>query len=144
MADPTPLPKIAKLIEAQRDLLEKLDAVTHEIEQLLAGKPGIGATLKRLEAAFERVHEARYHGVYVWNFVKDRAQMKRLLRTLDVEDIEGRMLVYLGSDEPFYTKARHSFPVFVAAVNGLVNPSQSHDLDDDVQATKRRIAESRR
>ena len=83
------------------------------------GGPGMGALLARLEAHFDACWCARYQSPYVWAHFKDKPQMKRLLKTLTVEEIEARMVSFLCSEEPFVLRARHSFAVFVASINAL-------------------------
>ena len=129
------LSKIAKLVAAQNELLDKFAAISDELDALLTGKAGIGATLTQLESYYSTVWESRYTGDYVWNFAKDRAHLKRLLRTLSVEQIQVRMLNYMKNDDPFYVNKRHPFGVFVAAVNSfaaLGKPIDGFDLGDAV------------
>ena len=114
-------PRLVKLLAVQKDLIEKLQAVTQELDDLLGGKAGTADLLKRLEAHFDQVWCVRYatgqHGRYVWAYAKDRPQMKRLIKTLGVEEIERRMIAYLKNDDSFYVKARHPFGLFVASIN---------------------------
>jgi hypothetical protein len=125
--DKAKLVKIAKLIEAQRELVDRLDAITVEIDELLGGGVGIGQKLRRLETTYGAAWSARYGPAqqYMWNYAKDRRHLKGLLRRLDLDDIEMRMQRYLQSDDPFYIRARHSFPMFVASINAHVGePAQ--------------------
>ena len=43
--------------------------------------------------------------------------MKRLLKSFSPEELEARMVVYLGNDERFFLSARHSFGLFVSSIN---------------------------
>ena len=120
------LSKIVKLIAVLREHQTACRDVTDEIEKLLNGEPGVGALLKRLQQKFENLWCLRYAPVqsgpgaasgYVWSYAKDVPHLKRLLKTLDVDEIEMRMQNYLWNDDAFYIKARHNFGVFVASIN---------------------------
>ena len=125
MADDLTLLKarMIKLLEEAAIQQEKMTAIITEAQTLVQGGDGIGVTLKRLEAYFDGVWASRYapdltvH--YVWRFAQDRAALKRLLKALDVDEIERRMERYIRSDEAFYVRARHPFAMFVAAVNSF-------------------------
>ena len=154
--------KVAGLFLALGELREKENALLEEINELLGGGPGIGAKLKALERSFDAAWGARYaggqSGRYVWSYVKDKPQMKRLLRMLDVGELEQRILNYFRSDDPFHVKARHSFPIFVACINSLASesaPAEDFDLEapvdckhappckSDTEHTRRKLRESR-
>jgi hypothetical protein len=121
--------KLAKLLEAALDLQEKLAALFAEMQELLAGGVGIGAKLKRVEQAFDRAWGVRYaagqRGQYVWNYKADRAQTKRLLKRLTIEQLEERALRYLASDDSFFAKARHPFGLFVSSVNRFTDSAEA-------------------
>lgn len=111
--------KLQPLIELQRDLEEKLMAVTTEIDEILGGGAGIGAKLKQVEAAWKAVWSARYQGEYVFDYAKDRAQIKRLLTKAHFtpEDLTERMGEYIKDGDPFYVSKKHPFAIFVSTVN---------------------------
>ncbi len=138
---------LGKLMATQRDYLDKLNAIAGEIETIMGGGVGIAMLLKRLEAHYDTCWSVRYsHGqrsYYVWAYVKDRPQMKRLIKMLGVEEIERRMIAYLKNDDPFFVKARHSFGLFVSTVNQHTAESPAAaaadlELSDDVADTRRR------
>lgn len=126
------LEKFRKLHEAQKaataDYREKMDAIAREIDTLLGGGEGVGAVLKRLETFYSDAWRVRYDNPYTWNYVVDRAQWKRLLKTLSVDEIEKRVLNYLRSSDEFYKKARHSFGIFVRSINQLA--AEAKDTPD--------------
>lgn len=132
----------AKLLEIQ----EQERAIVDEIGKLLAGGPGVGAVLKRLEGHFSECWKVRYRAPYVFTYAKDVPQLKRLIRTLEVEEIERRMLEFLRRDDAFYLKARHSFGVFVHSVNDLAAVDKRHevaqnlDLQNEAAETDRMLA----
>lgn len=114
------LEKLRRLYEALRENEAKSYAIVEEMGALLNGADGIGDKLKQLEAKFNTLWSARYgidsHG-YIWNYVRDRPQMKRLLKTLTVDDIGRRMENYMRDDDKYLTAARHTFGLFVSQVN---------------------------
>jgi len=140
--------------------LKKLQALMHEQEQqiaachdtlrqmaaILAG----GDPLLDLERFWLDTWRAKYGAEYVWSHAKDRASIRRLLKTLAPDTIKARVIAFLASEEPFFTRNRHSFGVFVSAINSLTSaePRQvvlgcKHDppCASDVEHTRRRAAE---
>ena len=113
--------KLMKLLEAARALHEKQGAILAELDALLEGKAGIAARMKALEGSFDAAWCARYAPTqtraYVWTWAEDRANMKRLLAKLDVDEIAARAIRYVKSDDPFYVRQRHPFRLFVRTIN---------------------------
>lgn len=122
--------KLAPLVALQRDLQEKLAALTQEMDDILGGKASIGAKLKDLEARWQTTWASRYVSQYVFDYVKDRAQLKRLLRSFSVEDLGERMVRYVSDNDAFYVRARHPFRLFVSTVNRWApEPSDGGDRE---------------
>lgn len=115
------LEKMGKLCVALRELQAKEYEIVEEMARLAGGAAGIADTLKRLEGAFDSVWCARYapglEGQYIWQFARDVPALKKLLKSLTVEEIERRMFNYLKSPDPFFGKNRHPFRLFVASIN---------------------------
>lgn len=115
--------KIDQLLERQAALIESLAAVNKDLSTLLSGGEPQVETLKQLEQMFELCWRERYQATsapgakLVWNYGKDRAQWKRLLRSLDVEEIMARIARYFASNDRFYVDARHPFGVFIGSIN---------------------------
>lgn len=141
--------KVRKLLEVARERYVELGAVLTEIETLMGGGIGIGVLLKRAEKAFESAYAQRYNGGYVWRYQSDRPNMKRLILSLGIEELEGRFWRYVGNDDPFFTRARHSFGAFVASVNQHAGEGVApagldlEGLDADAAATAKRSRELR-
>lgn len=114
-----PRAKILKLLDLRQELSEKQDAIDAEIRALITGDQGIGDKLKRLSKHFSETWSDRYGTPYVFTYAKDSAQMKRLLRSMSVEELEARMVSFIRSDDKFYVQTWHAFGVFVKAVNTL-------------------------
>jgi len=133
-SDKATVAKVRKLLEVQKDLVDKLGAVTTEIFDLLAGGAGTAATLKDLATAFDELWCIRYaHGQtgrYVWTHVKDMPQMKRLIRTLGADELKARFARYIQNGDDFFTSRRHPFGLFVATVNQHAAPGSAATADD--------------
>ena len=141
------LEKLKKLMAAQREVLEKFNLLAAEIDEVLSGGASIGQRIKAVQHAFGDAWSARYRGTpYVWNFAKDTAQIKRLLRTLPADEIGRRAVAYVQSSEPFYMNAQHGFGLFVVSINQWSTAGDAPgdlELEDDVAATKARLAAMR-
>jgi|SRR6187402_735696 len=147
-------PRVVKLMAALRETCEKQNAIMLEIDALLAGKAGIGDKLKSFYEAWGDLWSAKYHGrSYVFAFAKDAAHLKRLLRTITLDELVTRAGNYMRSDDPFVVQSGHSFNVFVAMVNqfaGFISTNGAdapvgckHDpaCKDDAACTKRKHRE---
>ncbi len=109
--------KLVKLHEALLEQHAKTHDLLREVGQILSGQPGIGQILKRLETTFSSLWQVRHGSPYAWHYVKDRAQMKRLIKLLGADELEARMTAYLRDGSPYVVDARHPFAIFVASVN---------------------------
>lgn len=134
-------PKLIKLLGMAMELHEKQGEILAEVNDLLGGGAGIGAKLKRLYASFGEVWAQGYAGqVYVFNFTKDAPAMKRLVKTMSVEELEARMATFIACREEFIVRARHSFPMFVATINqhAGIPVAEIDPLEADARATQQR------
>jgi len=153
---------IAKLLEVQRDLLEKLVAVAQELETITSGGVSIGTLMRKATATWELLWCARYapgNAIgYFWVGARDFPLLKRLVLKLGVEELEKRMGAYVVNDDPFFVKTRHQFASFVATVNSHTAIAAPADLElsaapvgcqhqpacsSDQAHTRRRMAEMR-
>lgn len=123
MDDKTRLQRASKLLAVAQELHEKQADVIHELAGILGGEAPIGDKLKRLENHFSDLWQERYGSPYVWNWTKDRPQIKRLLKRTTEDDIAGRMVSYLFDTDLFMARSRHPFPIFVARFNSYVAQS---------------------
>lgn len=143
--------KVRKLLEVARERSAELGAILTEIETLMGGGVGIGVLLKRAEEAFEIAWNARYGnaGRYVWQYPRDRPNMKRLILALGIEELADRFGRFARNDDPFFVKARHSFGAFVSSVNQHAGEGTAptgldlEGLEEDAEATARRARELR-
>lgn len=116
------LEQARKLLGVLTDLHRKQAATIAELETILGGGPSIGDTLKRLYRSFESVWAERYRVAYVWTYQKDAPNMKRLALSLGAEEVEARMTRFIADSDPFLTRARHGFGLFVAGINKYTAP----------------------
>ena|SRR3990172_1700566 len=139
--------KLQKLVVELRETQAKTYALVEEIDALLGGAAGIGAQLKAAYLAFDAVWCSRYApgqtGRYVWAYMKDAPQMKRLIKGIGSEELGRRMVRYLANDDAFYTKARHPFALFVASINTHAS-APFEGAESDAEHTRRRMEEMRR
>lgn len=133
-ADKKVIEKCRKLFEALRENQARGYAIAEEMGALLNGAEGIGDKLKRLEGSFSTLWQGRYGSAYVWAYVKDRPQMKRLIAHMDEADIEGRMCNYIRDADAYLVKARHSFGLFVSQINRYASAGQATTQDFDLEA----------
>ena len=145
---------LAVLVERQ----QQCTALIEEIAELLGGGAGIAAQMKEFEGAFEHAWTQRYHGQrYLWRYVKDRPQIKRLLKTLGLEELTLRAARYIANEDPFLVRERHPFGLFVSGINRYAEESD-HGFDlaspavgcshtprciNDVEHTRKRATEMR-
>lgn len=126
------LAKVARLLASAREHHERTGEVIAEIEALLGGQAGIATQVKQFETTFDGLWCARYTngetGRYVWAFVRDRPQIKRLLKGLGLEELERRAAVYLASDDRFYARSRHGFSLFISSINTYAAPAEVEDF----------------
>jgi hypothetical protein len=152
--------KVRKLLEALKERYDQSGEIIAEIETLLGGGVGIGEKLKAAYAKWIELHAVRYPGKYVFVFAKDAPQMKRLIAALGLEELLERIANYIRDSDPYLTKARHPFGLFVSGVNRYVSegktaedleleaegvPDCKHDppCKTDVEHTRRKVQDMR-
>lgn len=128
------LEKARKLYDALRENQAKGYALLDELGAVLAGDVSIGDKLKLIEVHFAALWEGRYSGKYLWAYVKDKPQAKRLLASMAVEEIQSRMNAYIRDDDQYLTRARHPFGLFVSQVNRYAGVGQATTQDFDLEA----------
>jgi hypothetical protein len=129
-AEKKTLEKLKRLYDTLRELQAKSSDVTEEIGRLLNGEAGIGDGLKGLEQALSATWAARHKTPYIWQYVKDRPNLKRLWKLLGgPAPITARWLNYVRDDDPYLVKARHPFALFVANVNRYADSGESSELE---------------
>lgn len=109
--------KFGRLLEKLREVQAQEFELVEEMQRLLGGEPGIGPTLKDLEQHYSTLWQARYGTPYAFTYKKDVPALKRLIKLLGVDELKKRMERYQRSSDQFYTRAAHSFGLFVATIN---------------------------
>jgi hypothetical protein len=115
------------------ELLGKLDAhqakgaeLLAELRALIEAEPTIGQNAKRILDYFVEHWKRKFPGEqYVVNGAKDMASLKRILKTLPVEEVAARVRSYFRQTERFIVEGKYSLPIFCASINKLTtgNPS---------------------
>jgi hypothetical protein len=118
--DAARLARAAKLTETLRELQAKTYEITEELQKILSGQDALGDVLKRLEKAFNDEWARVYSTAYRFDFAKDRAHLKRLLKMTTEADIQARVMSYFHEADDYTRRARHPFGLFVARFNTLV------------------------
>lgn len=149
--------RMAKRLRAGAGVLEELAL---EVEAMLGEKATPGQDAKRALDWFCGAWQGRYATKYVVNGAKDMAMLKRVLKSMSVDELELRMKRFFESSDPFYVNAKHGLGVFVAAVNkfGASDGREEEDLKlvapvadcrhkpackSDQEHTRRKMAEMR-
>ena len=162
MPEKIPIEKIKGLLAKAFALHAQQHDILREVDALIGGGVGIGQMLKQAEHGFEDAWQSRYVGQrYVWAFVRDVPQLKRLLKAMSVEEIARRAAIFIRNDDGFFVRNRHSFGVFVSSINqhtdAALAPAGEIDLEalpvpdckhtplcrTDTEHTRRRSAEMR-
>jgi len=123
--------RLSKLLEVLKEQHGKTGALIEEINEVLGGGVGIAAKIREFDIAWSMLWQGRYRSAYQFNRTKDMPHVKRLIKTMGVEELVRRATNYLRSVDPFYVGARHNFGVFVASINSHVGeaaPAQDFEL----------------
>jgi hypothetical protein len=130
MKDTLDKARLTKLLEALKEQHGKTGALIDEINEVLGGGVGMAAKIREFDIAWTMLWQGRYHSPYQFNRTKDMPHVKRLIKAMGVEELVRRATNYLRNDDPFYTRARHAFGVFVASVNTHVGePAPTQDFE---------------
>lgn len=129
--------KLIKLLESARELHTKTGMLLDEFDELLGGGAGIASQMKQFETAFDTAWCARYaagmHGRYIWRKQIDVPNIKRLLKALGLVELVKRATVYISNDDPFLTRSRHPFGLFVSGINSYAGEGEAPDLELSAQ-----------
>lgn len=118
--------KLRRLLEAGRDLHDKLGTVLDEFDELLAGGTGIAGKLKTFQGAFASLWGDRYAAnkppderwrAYLWRHAVDVPNQKRILQALGLEEAIERAKRFIADDDPELARNRHPFAWFVVRIN---------------------------
>jgi len=129
--------KAIEIIEKIEGHRRAVDELLLELKALATGAETKGQQGQKLLKSYLALWRRRYGVSFVGAGVRDVVAFKRLLSTLPVEEVERRMVKFLSSDDPFYSKARHPIAMFCSAINKLAPESVQSgsdllgDLDDE-------------
>jgi len=125
------LERAKKLMEALQVAQTQVNELIDQVDKVLRGEVAMGDTLKTLERHWDGLWSARYGGHYVWNYTRDRAQWKRLLKNVPPEELLRRSETFLRDGDPFNTRARHAFALFASTVNRYTTELPASELSLD-------------
>lgn len=133
--------KLRKLLEAQRDLLAKFQAIQDEVDTLLGGGVTIGQQLDAMKRAWNDVWTTRYAGPYRFDFKRDVPTLKRLIKEYGPAELEQRMAAYLKDGDRGLVENKHPFQWFSPRINRYAEAAGSHkefslEQDADVERTR--------
>ena len=109
-----------KVLEKARELNAQAFDCIEEARRIFSGNDATGDILKRLEGAFSAEWERRYGNPYVFTYAKDRPHWKRLVKLTSEPDIICRIIAFMADEEPWLTRGRHPFGLFVSQFNRYV------------------------
>jgi len=121
------LDRIGKLLVQLAEAQATSQAIISELVQLAAGTATDSEHTARAMRFFDEVWCERYAPGrvkgYAWDRAKDLPNLRRLVKQLGVQEVEGRMVAFLKSDDAFYTRVGncHKFSLFVHGINGFVS-----------------------
>lgn len=138
-----PKEKIQELLKRAMEMNAQTFDLLREVDNLLNGGVGIGQQLKAIRDAFALAWPQRYTGqIYGWtDGAKETQQLKKLLKTIPVEEVVARVDRFIRNDDPWFVRNRHPFGIFLSSINQHASAGQSVgdlELDDDMEETRRR------
>ncbi len=155
MATKTPRQRLEQLVKTfERIARESSDAAV-ELQNILDTKPSNGQAAKNLLDLFATRWEARYRTKFVTNGAKDMSIFKRLLKSIDANEIDTRQGKYMVDLDPFLVEARHPIGLFATRINAYgstkaaapqqraVNCKHVPPCTSDVAHTAKRTAEEK-
>lgn len=120
--------QIQKVRVAWGKLGDELEA----LEAILTGEATPGQQARDILKTYAAVWRTRYNDEQlVINWPKDTAIIKRLLRTLPLEEINRRIVAFFDHRDRFYVEARYPIAMFASAINKLGGRGPA-GVDDDV------------
>lgn len=119
MTDDRQIAKLEHAAEQLRAAFAKAAEALEALEAVIYNRETAGQHAKTLLGAFVQAWQGRYRGArYIVSGARDMAGLKRLIVSgLEVEDVRGRLIRYVASNEPYLIDARHPLALFLANVN---------------------------
>lgn len=157
MGDTLKVEDVRTYVREARAWHERGLALLATLEAKLEGSETLGQQMKRVSDAFGIAWRRRYGRDYVFVGAKDAQAVKRLLKSLSVDEVLARIPRYVTNDDPFYGKVSHSLSMFASTINqhgadqgellegGNAPAGCKHTppCRSDVEHTRRSIAEMR-
>ena len=112
MSDNTRRTKLEQRLDEIEATITKLHDQIREARTLAAGENPIGHVIAFWVLSWKNAHGGMYELT-----TQDAANLKRLVNQHGLEELEGRMLRYLGDLNPWLARHEHPLRIFVARVN---------------------------
>jgi len=113
VSDNTRRTKLEQRLDEIEATIAKLHDQIREARTLAAGENPVGHVIAFWVLSWENAHGGTYELTK-----QDAANLKRLVNQHGLEELEGRMIRYLGDSDPWLARQEHPLSIFVARVNG--------------------------
>ena len=113
MSDNTRRTKLEQRLDEIEATITKLHDQIREARTLVAGENPVGHVIAFWVLSWKNAHGGMYELTK-----QDATNLKRLVNQHGLEELEGRMIRYLGDSDPWLARQEHPLSIFVARVNG--------------------------
>ena len=113
MSDNTRRTKLEQRLDEIEATITKLHDQIREARTLAAGENPVGHVIAFWVLSWKNAHGGTYELTK-----QDAANLKRLVNQHGLEELEGRMIRYLGDSDPWLARQEHPLSIFVTRVNG--------------------------
>lgn len=112
------LEAIKPLLETFRQHMAAAHDTLEDIRSLVTADVSVADEMKRLQGVFMALWSGRYGNTkYDWKYATESPHLKRMLKGLGAVELEARMNRYMRNNDPFFTKTRHTFGIFITTIN---------------------------
>ena len=112
MSDNTRRTKLEQRLDEIEATITKLHDQIREARTLAAGENPVGHVIAFWVLSWKNAHGGMYELTK-----QDAANLKRLVNQHGLEELEGRMIRYLGDSDRWLARQEHPLSIFVARVN---------------------------
>jgi hypothetical protein len=113
VSDNTRRTKLEQRLDEIEATIIKLHDQIREARTLAAGENPVGHVIAFWVLSWKNAHGGAYALTK-----QDAANLKRLVNQHGLEELEGRMIRYLGDSDPWLARQEHPLSIFVTRVNG--------------------------
>jgi hypothetical protein len=120
VSDNTRRTKLEQRLDEIEATIGKLHDQIREARTLAAGENPVGHVIAFWVLSWKNAHGGRYELTK-----QDAANLKRLVNQHGLEELEGRMIRYLGDSDPSLARQKHPLSIFVAQDRATPQQSQT-------------------